>query len=94
MKMGVASFVGNEDNKTKEKYSLNNLNKYSAKKYSLPSLRSGYQFKTSWEAGQQVSANGIEVYSMLRYEKGNTAYVFPYKYKVKTSRFVTPSSSH
>ncbi len=74
------------------KFSLRNLSSLSHKGLSFTSLRSNLQYK----GGQTFSApketsNGLEVSSMLRYDNGNTTYIYPYKFKIKAPRFKTPS---
>lgn len=85
-----ASFTGSSDDRI-NRFSLKSLNKYT-KSYSLTGLRpSAFQFRGSQELDLQKTGNGLEINSMVRMERGNTTYVFPYKYKVKVSRFKTPS---
>ncbi|MGN6616884.1 MAG: hypothetical protein ACTHJ5_06865 [Ilyomonas sp.] len=87
----IASFTGNFDD-NKDKYSLKSLNRLS-KNYSLSSLRGSFQYKGSLNMNQQYfnNNNTVEVNSMIRFEKGNTTYVYPYRYKVKVPRFKTPT---
>ena len=85
------SFTGIADEKLKTtKYSLKNFSSLSHKALSFSSLRSTLQYKgpqaTSKEAGF-----GSEVNSMLRYDNGNTTYIYPYKFKVKAPKFKTPA---
>lgn len=95
--VALASFTGSADDRKSAKVSLKNLGKFS-KIYTYPTLRSlsnGLQFKGSQEFDMQKIDNSLEVNSMMRLEKGNTTYVFPYKYKVKIppmSKFKTPTS--
>jgi hypothetical protein len=74
------------------KFSLKNLAKMQ-KTYTLSTLRldNGYSFKSSEELSRQKTTNGVEVQSMIRLEKGNTTYVYPYKYKVQVPKFKTPT---
>ncbi len=88
------SFSGLADEKTKanSKFSLRSLSSLSHKSLSLSSLKSSLQYK----GGQMYSlpketTSGFEVSSMLRYDNGNTTYIYPYKYKVKVPKFKTPS---
>ena len=84
------SFTGIADEKTKSsKYSLKNLSALSHKGLSFSSLKSSLQFKGSQlpKDGQ----SGSEVNSMLRYDNGNTTYIYPYKFKVKAPKFKTPA---
>lgn len=93
--IAMAAFSGSSDD-SKNKLSLKNLGKYS-KTYSFPSLRSlsdGLQFKGLQDFNFQKTDNSLEVNSMMRLEKGNTTFVFPYKYKVKIpmAKFKTPTT--
>ena len=86
--MALAAFSGNVDDRNKDKYSLKNLNKLS-KNYSLTSLRtSTFQFKGFYQVDQN---NKNQSGSYLSLQRGNITYVYPYKYKVKVPRFVTPT---
>lgn len=86
----MAAFTGSAEDKNKaNKYSLKNLSKLS-KNYSLSSLKTGFLFKGFQDFSQQRLNNGIEVNSMVRMEKGNTTFVYPYKFKVKVPKFKTP----
>jgi hypothetical protein len=86
--MALAAFSGSADDRNKDKYSLKNLNKLS-KNYSLSSLRtSTFQFKGFYQVDQN---RGIQSGSYLSLQRGNITYVYPYKYKVKVPRFVTPT---
>lgn len=85
-----ASFTGSSDDRI-DRFSLKSLKKYS-KSYSIPGLRlSTLQFVGAQDLDNRTTGSGYEVNSMIRLERGNTTYVFPYKYKVKVSRFKTPS---
>lgn len=87
----IAAFTGRIDD-SRDKFSLKSLNSLS-KNYSLSSLRGTFQYKGSLSLNQQYTLNNntVEVNSMIRFERGNTTYVYPYKYKVKVPRFKTPS---
>jgi len=93
--LAIASFTGsstkNNDNSMNMKFSLKNLSKYS-KNYSLSGLKlSQFQFKGTQDLMQQRTDNTITGQTMIRLEKGNTTYVYPYKYKVVLPRFKTPA---
>ncbi|GAC1394985.1 MAG: hypothetical protein NVSMB63_14370 [Sediminibacterium sp.] len=89
------SFTGITDEKTKNsKYSLKNLSSLSHKSLSYTSLRSTLQFKGVQAIQPKETQGGFEISSMLRYDNGNTAYIYPYKFKVKVPRFKTPSPDH
>ena len=85
-----ASFTGSSDDRI-NRFSLKSLNKYT-RSYSLTGLRpSAFQFRGSQDLDFQKTENSLEINSMIRMERGNTTYIFPYKYKVKVSKFKTPS---
>jgi hypothetical protein len=85
------SFTGIADEKTKvSKYSLKNLSSLSHKGLSFSSLKSTLQFK-GIQSTSKETINGTEVNSMLRFDNGNTSYVYPYKFKVKAPKFKTPA---
>jgi len=85
------SFTGNSDG-SKDKFSLRNLNTAN-KPYSLSSLRlNTYNYKGSVELSQKTTSGQVQVSSIIRFEKGNTTYVYPYKYTVKSPKFVTPKA--
>ena len=86
------SFTGIADEKTKvSKYSLKNLNSLSHKGLTFSSLKSTLQFKGITLSTSKETNNGTEVSSMLRFDNGNTSYVYPYKFKVKAPKFKTPA---
>ncbi len=86
--MAFAAFSGSADDRNKDKYSLKNLNKLS-KNYSLSSLHTSmFQFKGFYQVDQN---NKNQSGSYLSLQRGNITYVYPYKYKVKVPRFVTPT---
>lgn len=86
--MALAAFSGSADAHNKDKYSLKNLNKLS-KNYSLSSLRtSTFQFKGFYQVDPTAR---VQTGSYLSLQRGNITYVYPYQYKVKVSRFVTPT---
>jgi len=92
--MAFAAFTGSVDSKdNNNKFSLKNLNKIS-KNYSLSSLsalKNSYEFKNQYQLNEQkTDDNAVEIQSMVRLEKGNTTFVYPYKYKVKVPKFKTP----
>jgi hypothetical protein len=89
--ISLGSFTGTVDEKAKAKYSLKNFNKTFYKKASPFSLTAGYQYKGTQVLSQQKDASGITYNSIMRYEKGNTTYIYPYKHKVTVSVFRTPT---
>lgn len=85
------SFTGIADEKTKSsKYSLKNIGSLSHKGLSFSSLKSSLQFKGSQQLPKE-NQSGSELNSMLRYDNGNTTYIYPYKFKVKAPKFKTPA---
>ncbi len=91
---GFGSFIGSrhaiDDD---DKFSLKNLSKYK-KNYSLSSIRlSQFQFMGSQDIFQQKTNNSVQMQSMLRLQKGNTTYIYPYKHTVKIPKFKTPTPS-
>ncbi|MES2005672.1 MAG: hypothetical protein V4450_14230 [Bacteroidota bacterium] len=87
------SFTGIADEKTKtSKYSLKNLSSLAHKGLSFNSLKSSLQYKGAQSnVKETVNGNGSEVNSMLRFDNGNTSYIYPYKFKVKAPKFKTPA---
>lgn len=84
------SFTGTTDEKNKSsKYSLKNLSSLSHKGLSFGALKSSLQYKGS--IASRENKNSSEVNSMLRYDNGNTTYIYPYKFKVKAPKFKTPA---
>ena len=91
---GFASFVDNGTaKKNNADISLKNFSKTTYKNTAYPSFRlSRFQYKGSTSLYQVNSSNSIEGQSFIRLENGNTAYVYPYKYKVKAPLFKTPAA--
>lgn len=87
------TFTGITEKRVKESsYSLKNMHHFSAKAISYSSLKYSLQLKNgSQTVTQQPVKNGMEVVSLLRYNNGNTSYVYPYKFKVKVPKFKTPT---
>lgn len=90
-----ASFVDNSKSKKKgdtTDLSLKNFTRTTLRNTAYPSFRlSQFQYKGSANLYQINSSTSVEGQSMIRMEHGNTAYVYPYKYKVKTPLFKTPT---
>ena len=89
--LSMGSFTGTVDEKAKEKYSLRNFNKNFYKKASPFSLTAGFQYKGTQIVNQKKDATGITYNTMLRFEKGNTTYIYPYKHKVSVPLFKAPT---
>ncbi len=90
------SFTGIIDEKTKtSKYSLRSLHQYSRKGLSLNAIKSNLQFKGLYfPLNTSYGVNHTEINSMIKYDNGNTTYVYPYKIKVKVPKFKTPQANH
>jgi hypothetical protein len=87
------SFTGLSDEKQKSnRFSLRNLSLLSHKSLTFSSLKSSLQFKggQSFSASKE-GATGMEINYMLRYDNGNTTYIYPYKFKIKAPKFKTPT---
>ncbi len=90
------SFTGIADEKSKSsKYSLKSLSSLSHKGLSFTSIRSSLQYKGTQNISySNENISGQQVNSMLRFDNGNTSYIYPYKFKIKVSKFKTPSPQH
>ena len=78
---------------TKNKYSLKNLNSSNRHFYSLSTFNTNnFRYTGSLNLYQQNSNNQLQVQSMVRMERGNTTYVYPYKYTVRVPKFKTPTA--
>jgi hypothetical protein len=85
------SFTGIADEKLKTtKFSLKNLSTFSHKSLSFSSLKSSLQYK-GLQSVSKENNSGSETSSMLRFDNGNTSFVYPYKFKVKAPKFKTPA---
>lgn len=90
-----ASFVDNgSKKKSNADISLKTFSINAYKNTAYPSFRlSKFQYKGSTNIYQKNSDNSVEGQSFIRMQSGNTTYVYPYKYKVKTPFFKTPAPS-
>ncbi len=89
--IALGSFTGKSDKK-KNNYSLKNFNKNFYRSSSLFSLRSGFEYKGIQLLSQKKELNGdVTFNSMMRFEKGNTTYIYPYTHKVSVPKFKTPA---
>ena len=90
--IALGSFTGSTNKRTNDLYSLKNFNRNFYKSFSPISLRAGFAYKGTQLLGQKRDLNGdISYNSMMRFEKGNTTYIYPYSHKVSVSRFKTPT---
>lgn len=92
---GYAAFtlsgVTTEKRGKQSKYTLKNLNLLNSKSLSYSSLRTTMQYKGIQTLGFQLKGtNSTEMNSMLRFDNGNSSFVFPYKFKVKVPKFKAP----
>jgi hypothetical protein len=55
-------------------------------------LKAGPSFSGSYFQSQQRDRNGLSINMVSTYQKGNTLFVLPYKYKVSTSPYLNLSS--
>jgi hypothetical protein len=77
------------------KFTLKNLTLLNSKSLSYSSLKSTMQYKSIQTLGLQLKGNNnTEINSMLRFDNGNSSFVFPYKFKVKVPKFKTPSPAN
>jgi len=89
MNMANGAFIGNTDDH-KNKFSLSNLNSLT-RLYTLSPLRSNtFQYKGSQEIYRFYNGVQAQSQSIIRMERGNTTYVYPYRYTVKVPKFKTP----
>lgn len=76
------------------KYSLKNLSHYSQKSLSFSLLRTNLQYKGLSSISELKSNSNNDLGSFMQIEKGNTTYILPYNFKVKTPKFKTPSPNN
>lgn len=90
--IAMGAFTGTSSKKSGNLYSLKSFNR-NYYKYSIGfSLRSGFEFKGTRFLSQKKETNGdITMVSMMRYEKGNTTYIYPYSHKIVVPKFKTPA---
>lgn len=90
--IAMGSFTGSTNKTTKNIYSLKNFNRNFYKAVSPFSLRAGFEYKGLQLLSQKKEVNGVIIYnSMMRFEKGNTTYIYPYTHKVSVPKFKTPT---
>ncbi len=88
------STSSNNSTKAKSKYSLQNLNRniYKSAGSLSYSVRQNFHFSGSKTLSVQVQSNTVQYNSVLRFDKGNTTYIYPYKTKVHVPKFKTPTA--
>lgn len=89
--IAMGSFTGSTDENSKNKYSLKNFNKNFYKSASPFSLRSTFQYKGTQVLSIHRDDNSTTYQSIMRFEKGNTTYIYPYKHKVSLPKFKAPA---
>ena len=94
VKLAFASitFTGISDEKSRNsKYSLKNFSSF-RHTFSLNSIKYNLHYTSSDILSQKpLSTTGVQMNSMMRYDRGNTTYIMPFSYKVKVPKFKTPS---
>ncbi len=96
MAYAAFSFTGIADEHTKNsKYSLKNLSSFSRKSLTYSAMKSSLQFKGTQLLSNKDNQNSSEMNYMLRFESGNSTFVYPYKFKVRVpTKFKTPVAPH
>jgi hypothetical protein len=96
MAYAAFSFTGITDEHTKNsKYSLKNLSSFSRKGLTYSTMKSSLQFKGMQLLSNKDNQNSSELNYMMRFENGNSTFVYPYKFKVKVpTKFKTPVAPH
>ena len=90
--IAMGSFTGKSEKKSSDLYSLKSFNKNLYKSAFHFSLRVGFEYKGVRFLNQKKEANGdLTINSMMRFEKGNTTYIYPYTHKISVPKFKTPS---
>jgi len=90
--LAMGAFTGTTTKKSSSLYSLKNFNRNFYKNSSIFSLRYGFDYKGTRFISQKKEPNGdIAITSIIRFEKGNTTYVYPYVHKVIVPKFTTPA---
>jgi hypothetical protein len=89
--ISMGSFTGSTDESSKNRYSLTNFNRNFYKNAVPLSLRAGFQFKGAQMLSLQKEDNTISYNTLIRFEKGNTTYIYPYKHKVSIPKFKAPA---
>jgi hypothetical protein len=92
--IAMGSFTGTTNKKSDNLYSLKNFNRNFSRNNSPFSLRAGFEYKGARLISQKKEANGdISVNSIMRFEKGNTTYIYPYTHKISVPKFKAPTAS-
>lgn len=90
--IAMGSFTGTAEKKSSNLYSLKNFNRNFYRNASHFSLRACFDYKGVRFLSQKKEANGdITINSLMRFEKGNTTYIYPYTHKIIVPKFKTPA---
>jgi hypothetical protein len=91
--IAMGSFTGKSTKKSNDLYSLKHFNRNFYRSTSIFSLRSGFEYRGTRFLSQKKEPNGdITMYSIMRFEKGNTTYIYPYSHKIVLPKFTTPAA--
>ena len=90
--IAMGSFTGRSEKKSNDLFSLKNFNRNFYKGASMFSFRAGFEYKGTRFLSQRKEPNGdLTISSIMRFEKGNTTYIYPYSHKIVVSNFKTPA---
>lgn len=90
--IAMGSFTGRSEGKSNDLYSLKSFNRNFYKKSFGFSLKTGFEYKGTRLLSQRTEQNGdITINSIMRYERGNTTYIYPYTHKIIVPKFKTPA---
>ena len=90
--IAMGSFTGSSEDKSKGIYSLKNFNKTFYKSNNPFSIRAVFQYKGIETLSQKKDGSGVTTFTtIMRFEKGNTTYVYPYKHQITVPKFRTPA---
>lgn len=85
------AYTGSTYDEHSSKFSLKNLAAVT-KKYSLSYLKvGGMKFVGTQRISEQPGDSTTQVQGMMRIQRGNTTFVYPYTYRFKTPKFKTPA---
>lgn len=90
--IALGSFTGSSAGRSRQ-FSLKDFNRNFYRPSTIPfSLRAGFQYRGSQILKHRKEANGTStITSVLKFERGNTTYIYPYKHKITVPRFTTPA---
>lgn len=91
--LGASTISGTSgESKKNSKYSLSNLNAYSKKAINFSLFKNPNLYSGSAILNQQTNTqSGIQINTAMQFHRGNTTYIFPYKLKLKVSKFKLPA---